>query len=120
MRPRTGGAERRGLTFAAITVAQVPPPSPFAPDLPTAAQSVPGYSVELWWGVYGPGGMAPNLVEALNQEIAAIITDKEMRDRFAQEGAEPSPISAADFARVTANDLAMWRGIAKERNIRPE
>ena len=97
-----------------------PEPSPFAPDLPPVAKTVPGYSVELWWGIYGPGGMPPALVDALNKEIAAIITEKDMSDRFAQEGAQPSPISAADFAKVTADDLAMWRGIAKERNIRAE
>lgn len=97
-----------------------PARSPFAPDLPPVAETVPGYNVELWWGIYGPAGMPASLVEALNNEIGAIITEKDMRDRFAQEGAEPSPISAADFATVTANDLAMWRGIAKERNIRPE
>ena len=97
-----------------------PAASPFAPELPAAAKTVPGYSVELWWGIYGPGGMTPSLVEAINKEIGAVITDAEMKERFAKEGAEPRPISAAAFAKITADDLAMWRAIAKQRNIKPE
>jgi tripartite-type tricarboxylate transporter receptor subunit TctC len=41
----------------------------------------------------------------------------EMRDRFAREGALPSPISAAAFAAVVRADLDKWRTVAKERNI---
>lgn len=97
-----------------------PARSPFAPDLPPVAQTVPGYSVELWWGIYAPGGMAAGMIEALNREIGAIVAEKEMQDRFAQEGAVASALSAAEFAKITANDLATWRAIAKERNIKAE
>jgi tripartite-type tricarboxylate transporter receptor subunit TctC len=91
--------------------------SPFAPTLPTIAETVPGYNVELWWGVFAPAGLPAPMVEQLNKEIGAIIMEPEMRDRFAREGALPSPISAAAFAAVVRADLDKWRNVAKERNI---
>ena len=101
----------RGL---AVTSAQR---SSFAPALPAVAETVPGYDVDLWWGVFAPAGLPPAMVEQLNREIRAIITDEEMRQRFAQEGALPTPIAAAEFAAVVRADLDKWRKVARERDI---
>jgi tripartite-type tricarboxylate transporter receptor subunit TctC len=78
---------------------------------------VPGYDVELWWGVFAPAGLPPAMVEQLNKEIRAIITDDDMRQRFAQEGALPTPVSAAEFAAIVRADLDKWRKVARERDI---
>jgi tripartite-type tricarboxylate transporter receptor subunit TctC len=94
--------------------------SPFVPELPPIADTVPGYAAELWWGVFAPAGMPPAMVARLNAEIGAIITQPEMRERFAQEGALPSPIASDQFAAIVRSDLDMWRRIAKERNITAE
>jgi tripartite-type tricarboxylate transporter receptor subunit TctC len=104
----------RGL---AVTSAQR---SAFAPELPPIAETVPGYVAELWWGIFAPAGMPSAMVAHLNAEIGAIITEPEMRERFAQEGALPSPIAADQFADIVRSDLAMWRKVAKERNINAE
>ena len=94
--------------------------STFAPELPPIAETVPGYVAELWWGMFAPAGMPSAMVAHLNAEIGAIITEPEMRERFAQEGALPSPIAADQFAGIVRSDLAMWRKVAKERNINAE
>jgi tripartite-type tricarboxylate transporter receptor subunit TctC len=104
----------RGL---AVTAAER---SPFVPELPPIAETVPGYLAELWWGVFAPAGTPPAMVARLNTEIRAIITEPEMRERFAQEGALPTPIASDQFAAIVASDLAMWRKLAKERNITAE
>jgi tripartite-type tricarboxylate transporter receptor subunit TctC len=104
----------RGL---AVTAAER---SPFAPELSPIAETVPGYAAELWWGVFAPAGMPPAMVARLNAEIGAIITEPEMRERFAQEGALPAPIASDRFAAIVRSDLDMWRKIAKERNITAE
>jgi tripartite-type tricarboxylate transporter receptor subunit TctC len=101
----------RGL---AVTSAQR---SSFAPELPAVAETVSGYDVDLWWGVFAPAGLPAAMVEQLNKEIRAIITDDDMRQRFAQEGALPTPVSAAEFAGVVRADLDKWRKVAKERDI---
>jgi tripartite-type tricarboxylate transporter receptor subunit TctC len=108
------GGQVRGL---AVTSAER---SPFAPELPTIADTVPGYAVELWWGVFAPAGTPGPMVARLNTEIRAIISEPEMRERFAKEGALPSPIAAAEFAAIVRSDLNMWRKIAEERHITAE
>jgi tripartite-type tricarboxylate transporter receptor subunit TctC len=94
--------------------------SPFAPELPTIAETIPGYAVELWWGVFAPADTPGPMVARLNAEIRAIISEPEMRERFAQEGALPSPIAAAEFAAIVRSDLSTWRKIAEERHITAE
>lgn len=108
------GGKLRGLAVTSTA------PSPFAPDLPAASATVPGYAVELWWGVFGPAGTSPTLAERLNADVRAIVTDAEMVERFAQEGATASTLTAAEFGAAFKADLDMWRRIATERNIKPE
>src|SRR5215475_9564968 len=101
----------RGL---AVTSAQR---TPFAPALPAVAETVPGYDVDLWWGVFAPAGLPPAMVAQLNAEIRAIITDDDMRQRFAQEGALPTPVASAEFAAIVRGDIDKWRKVARERDI---
>jgi len=92
--------------------------SGFAPELPTVAETVPGYAVELWWGVLAPAGMPQPMVDRLNAEIRAIVATPDMQKRFAQEGAEPSTsMTAAEFAAYVRSDIEKWRKVAKERHI---
>jgi tripartite-type tricarboxylate transporter receptor subunit TctC len=58
-------------------------PSTLAPGVPTLASTLPGYEVEIWWGVFAPPGTPRPVVERLNAEINSIINTPEMRDRFA-------------------------------------
>ncbi len=92
-------------------------PSSFAPDLPAVAATLPGYDVDLWWGVFAPAGLPEAMVDQLNQLIRAIIMEPDMRERFAQEGAMATPVSSAEFAAIVRADLDKWRKIARERNI---
>lgn len=93
--------------------------SKFFPDLPTVAESLPGYAVEAWWGVLAPARTPKTVVDALNKEFHAITELPEMRTLFAQEGAEPTGMSATEFAAYLKEELAKWKKIAKERNITP-
>jgi tripartite-type tricarboxylate transporter receptor subunit TctC len=104
----------RGL---AVTSAQR---SPFAPDLPTVAETLPGYSVEIWWGVFAPAGTPAPVIEKLNTEIRAIVAQPDMRDRFAQEGAAPSQLSSAEFAVAVKSEVERWRKVAQEHGIKAE
>ncbi|MFS0758099.1 tripartite tricarboxylate transporter substrate binding protein [Noviherbaspirillum sp. 1P10PC] len=98
-----------------------PKPSALVPGVPTLSQTVPGYEVEIWWGIFAPAGTPAPVVERLNQEIGAIIDTPEMRERFAQEGAEPGTgVTAAQFAAYVKRELDKWRTIAQEKQISAE
>ena len=105
------GGKVRGL---AVTSAAS---SPFAPELPAVSATLPGYDVDLWWGIFAPAGLPIPMVDQLNQLIRAIIMEPDMRERFAQEGAVPTPISSSEFSAIVRADLDKWRKIAQERNI---
>jgi tripartite-type tricarboxylate transporter receptor subunit TctC len=104
----------RGLAVTSLTR------SPFVPDLPPVAETLPGFEIDLWWGIFAPPGLPEAMVTHLNAELQTIITDPEMRDRFAQEGAVATPGTPADFAKAVKTDLQSMRTLARTRNITAE
>jgi tripartite-type tricarboxylate transporter receptor subunit TctC len=91
------------------------------PEVPAIAESgVPGYEVRTWWGILAPAGLTPAIAARLNAEIAGILGQPESAQRLEAEGAEPWPLSSAQFARVIGAELEKWRRVARESNIRAE
>ncbi|OZI66990.1 Bug family tripartite tricarboxylate transporter substrate binding protein [Bordetella genomosp. 11] len=97
-----------------------PQRSPFYPDLPPAADAVPGYAVQLWWGLLGPAGLPEAMVRKLNEDVRAIVAEPRMRDMFAAESAVPSDLSVAQFADLVQRDAKTWKQVARDRNISVE
>lgn len=97
-----------------------PERSRFAPGLPAIAEKVPGYSLEVWWGVFAPARTPKALVDRLNAEIRAIGQTDEMRELYARESTEAGTLTADQFAVFVGNEVAKWRKLAKERNITAE
>lgn len=117
--PSISGQVKAGKVRALAVTS--PQKSKFAPDLPTVAATVPGYEVELWWGVFAPAGTPPALVQRLNAEIRAIAEAPDMQERFAQEGADPAAtMNPAQFATHVSAEIEKWRRVAKDRNIKAE
>jgi tripartite-type tricarboxylate transporter receptor subunit TctC len=98
-----------------------PKPSPLVPGIAPLNQTVPGYEVEIWWGVFAPRGTPAPVAERLNVEINGIINSPEMRERFAQEGAEPTnSVTPEQFGTYVRKELEKWRTVAKEKQISAE
>lgn len=91
--------------------------SRFSPDLPTLASALPGFQVDIWWGVFAPAATPQPLLDRLNAEFRAVVASPEMRDTFEREGADPATMSAAESAAFYRADIEKWRGIARGRNI---
>ena len=93
--------------------------SPLAPDIPTVAESgLPGFSVLVWFGLYGPRGMPPHLTRRINEEVHKALQSPEMLSRFASMGIETGRGSPADFAAMMAGDTARWSRVAKELKLK--
>lgn len=98
-----------------------PKPSPLVPGVAPLNQTVPGYEVEIWWGMFAPRGTPAPVAERLNAEINDIINTPEMRERFAQEGAEPTrAVTPAQFGAYVNKELDKWRTVAQEKQISAE
>ena len=105
----------RGL---AVTSAQR---SPLAPDLPTVSEAgVPGFELEVWWGLVGPAKMPPALVKRINEELNAVLAAPEVRDVLAKEAATPRPGSPESFDKLIASDVQRWGKLIKDAKIQVE
>jgi tripartite-type tricarboxylate transporter receptor subunit TctC len=94
--------------------------SAFVPDLPTVAEAgVPGYEAQQWWGVLAPAKVPAAIVNKLNSEINTILAADDMRSKLAHEGAEPVLMSPQEFSRFVHSEIAKFRKIIRERNIKP-
>jgi tripartite-type tricarboxylate transporter receptor subunit TctC len=110
---------RNGRVLAiAVTSAK---PSPLLPGLPTIAQSgVPGYTYELWWGLFAPAGMPPERINIVNSAVNKILAGPEMKKFLDNEGAEPWPLSAAQLVELLPREIGRYRKAAKEAGIQAQ
>ena len=91
--------------------------SRFAPDLPTVSETVPGFSVESWWGVFAPAATPQPVVNRLNAEIRAIVSSPEMREVFAKEGVDSASMTAVEFTAFVHSNIDKWRDVARKLEI---
>lgn len=94
--------------------------SAFMPALPTIAESgVPGYDVATWWGVLAPGKTPPPVVNQLNQEIRKILALDSVASVIVSNGAAPElNMTPERFNALLKSEIAIWKKIVKERNIK--
>jgi tripartite-type tricarboxylate transporter receptor subunit TctC len=91
-----------------------PKRAPSMPDVPTMIESgLAGFDVSTWFGVFAPAGTPPAVVARLNETMTAALRTAEMRERLARMGAEPAPMSSAQFADLVKTELAKYQKVVK-------
>jgi tripartite-type tricarboxylate transporter receptor subunit TctC len=90
------------------------------PDVPTVAETVPGYSVTGWLGIGAPKGTAPDVVDRLNKEVNSVLADPAVLARLASLGSEPFIGSPADFGKFLAEEAEKWDKVIKFADLKPE
>jgi tripartite-type tricarboxylate transporter receptor subunit TctC len=111
---RAGKLRVMGVTSANRT--------PLAPDLPTIAEGagLTGYDANVWYGMLAPRGTPPAIVDKLNAEIGRVLQQKDVRDRFATLGFEPSRDDPAGFAALIKAELAKWEKVVRDSGARAD
>ena len=71
-----------------------------------------------WWGIVGPAGLPPQIVQTLNQAINEAAAGEVLKKRFIEEGAEPFQGSPADLAKHLQAELNSWRQVVKEGGLK--
>jgi tripartite-type tricarboxylate transporter receptor subunit TctC len=94
--------------------------SPLEPSLPTLAESVPGYEVVGWQGLFAPAGTPPEIVSRLQLDVGKLLRYPEVRDRLAALGADAVGSAPADFAAFVREENVRWSKIIREKGIRPQ
>jgi tripartite-type tricarboxylate transporter receptor subunit TctC len=93
---------------------------PLLPDLPAIAETVPGYDVDVWYGMFAPKNMPPEIVKLLNTALANVVADPQIAARFAQDGGLPSPMPVESLAKFLLDDQARWRKMIEAAGLTAE
>ncbi len=116
--PASIGYIRAGrLRALAVTTAKR---SEALPDIPTVAESVPGYEASTWNGVVAPKGAPGEIIDKLNREINAALVDPQFRARLADLGATEIKGSPDDFGKLIAGEIGKWGRVIKSAGIKTE
>jgi tripartite-type tricarboxylate transporter receptor subunit TctC len=90
------------------------------PDVPTVAETVPGYEVELWFGVMAPRGTPQPVLDQLNGAVNKMIQEVDMKKNLEGQGMVPSGGPPSKFADRIRKDYDRWVKVVKESGIKPE
>ena len=94
--------------------------SALMPDIPTISESLPGYELGSWYGMFAPPGTPSAIVRQLHREIVKAIADPTVQQQFAGLGAEPVGSTPEAFKVVLQKDLVKWAKVAREANVKAE
>ena len=92
----------------------------FLPNVPSMAETVPGYDTEVWWGLLGPAGMPRELVEKLSHDFVAALNTNSVRERLTKLGATPIGSSPSQFDAKIRADYEKWGPIIKAAGMKAE
>jgi tripartite-type tricarboxylate transporter receptor subunit TctC len=93
---------------------------PALPDLPTIAETLPGYEASVWYGISAPKGTPADVVAILNKSITAGLADPKVKAKLAELGGIPMPMSPAEFGKLVADETEKWAKVVKFANISVE
>jgi len=88
------------------------------PEVPTIGETVPGYEANSWFGMWGPAGMAKELVTQLNREIVKVLQSPEVKKIFTGLDAEIGGNSAEEFAAFQKSEIAKWAKLIKDIGLK--
>jgi len=86
---------------------------PSLPDVPTIAETVPGYESTVFYGMSAPKGTPPEIVAALNKAVNEVMKDPKLIARFADIGGVPKPMTPEEYGKVIAAATEKWRKVVE-------
>ena len=94
--------------------------SALMPDIPAIAETLPGYELGSWYGLFAPARTPAALVRRIHGEIVKVIGDAAVKQQFAGLGAEPVGSTPDAFRSVLEKDLVKWAKVAREAKVKVE
>ncbi len=92
----------------------------FLPDVPTIAETLPGFESAAWFAIVGPPRTPPDVVEKINADVNEAMREPDIRERLAQLSAEPIGGTVAATAAYMRAETERWRNVIKAANVRLE
>ena len=94
--------------------------TPILSSVPTISETVPGYELNTWYGLFGPAGLSKNIVQRLNQAFIQCLNSPEIKQQLISLAYDPDPGSAEALAAMLKKDNANWANIIKVTGIKAE
>jgi len=116
--PESVGQLQAGTVRAlAVTTASR---APFLSDVPSMAETVPGYDTGVWWGLLGPAGLPADVLKKLSQDFVAALNTDAVKERLAKLGAQPIGSTPQQFDAKIREDYEKWAPIIKASGMKAE
>jgi tripartite-type tricarboxylate transporter receptor subunit TctC len=90
-----------------------------APNVPTLAESLPGFELNEWWGLLAPSGTPRDIIARLNKDINRAVQQPEVQDYFVKTGSEPQAISAEEFDAFFADQIKTLKTLVGSLGLKP-
>jgi tripartite-type tricarboxylate transporter receptor subunit TctC len=91
--------------------------SPTAPDVPTVAETLPGFDATSWHGVFAPAGTPQPIVDTLAAEVKRIFDSPETQTKLKEIGAVTSPMTPEQFTQFIAGERRKWQEVVKAAGL---
>ena len=94
--------------------------SPAAPDVPTVAETVPGFEATTWFAMFAPAGTPRDVVMRINAEMVRVFKLPEVVDKLKTLGLEPWISTPEELAKYQASEIVKWAKVVKDSGARAE
>jgi tripartite-type tricarboxylate transporter receptor subunit TctC len=93
---------------------------PLLPDVPAVAETVPGYDVNVWYGMFAPRNTPPEIVTMLNTALENVVAEPKIIARLGEDGGVPTTMTPGEFTKFLADDEANWHSMVEAAGIPAE
>ena len=94
--------------------------APQFPDVPTIAETVPGYESSIWWGIFAPPKTPADIVARFHRETMDVISQPGFQKKLAEQGGAVVKMSSAEFGQLMVSEQNKWLKVIKEAGIKGE
>ena len=88
------------------------------PDVPTIAETLPGYEAVVWFGAFGPAGMPRDITTRLNTEINRLMNAPDIKKNMDAVGVEVANVTPDQFLATLRKEAAYWNKVVRDYNIK--
>jgi tripartite-type tricarboxylate transporter receptor subunit TctC len=88
------------------------------PDIPSVAESLPGFDVNSWQALIGPKGLPPAIVERINREMVRTLRTREVEERMQADGVAPNPSTPEELGAYIRREIPMWKQVVSRAGIK--